>query len=111
MDFIIERNNTLTPVEQKWTEDPTLRDARHLMAFLEEHPRQVKQASIVCRCRISYATENDGWEMVALAMLLCDAQGAYRGPVGDVYVFMAFGPAKIQNRENAQPGAPADGSQ
>jgi hypothetical protein len=38
-------------VEVKWTEKPTLRDARHLLAFLAEHPRQAKQAFIVCRCR------------------------------------------------------------
>ena len=44
------------------------------------------------------ATEEDGWQMVALATLLCDAQGAYRGPAGEVYVFMTFGPPKIQKR-------------
>jgi hypothetical protein len=44
------------------------------------------------------ATENDAWEMAALATLLCNAQGAYRGPAGDVYVFMTFGPPKIQKR-------------
>ena len=51
VDFIIERDNTLTPVEVKWTEKPTMGDARHLLAFVEEHPRQAKQAFIVCRCR------------------------------------------------------------
>jgi hypothetical protein len=44
------------------------------------------------------ATENEAWEMVALATLLCEAQGAYRGPAGDTYVFMTFGPPKIQKR-------------
>jgi len=44
------------------------------------------------------ATENDAWEMAALATLLCNAQGAYRGPAGDVYVFMTFGAAKIQKK-------------
>ena len=30
---------------------PTMQDARHLLAFLEEHPKQAKQGFIVCRCR------------------------------------------------------------
>ena len=51
VDFIIERDNGLTPVEVKWTEKPTMHDARHLVAFLEEHPQQAKQGFIVCRCR------------------------------------------------------------
>jgi predicted AAA+ superfamily ATPase len=51
VDFIIERDNSLTPVEVKWTEKPAMQDARHLMAFLEEHPRQAKQGFIVSRCR------------------------------------------------------------
>jgi hypothetical protein len=44
------------------------------------------------------ATENEAWEMVALATLLCNAQGAYRGPAGEVGVFMTFGAPKIQKR-------------
>ncbi len=52
------------------------------------------------------ATENEAWEMVALATLVCQAQGAYRGPAGDVYVFMTFGAPKIEKRQNAEPGHP-----
>ncbi|HEY6226111.1 MAG TPA: hypothetical protein VI282_03205 [Verrucomicrobiae bacterium] len=44
------------------------------------------------------ATEQDAWEMVALATFLCNAQGAYRGPAGDVYVFMTFAASTIQKR-------------
>jgi predicted AAA+ superfamily ATPase len=51
VDFIIERGNSLTPVEVKWSERPTMQDGRHLLAFLEEHPKQAKQGFIVCRCR------------------------------------------------------------
>ncbi|MBI4564611.1 MAG: DUF4143 domain-containing protein [Planctomycetes bacterium] len=51
VDFIIERENALTPVEVKWTERPTLQDARHLIAFLDEHPKSAKQGFIICRCR------------------------------------------------------------
>jgi hypothetical protein len=40
-------------------------------------------------------TEDDAWAMAALAVKLCDAQGAYRGPAGPSYVFMTFGEVKI----------------
>jgi hypothetical protein len=42
--------------------------------------------------------------MAALATLLCDAQGAYRGPAGDVYVFMTFGTPRIEKKMQGQPG-------
>lgn len=51
VDFIIERPDGLTPVEAKWTEHPTLQDARHLLGFLAEHPTRAKQGFIICRCR------------------------------------------------------------
>ena len=35
----------------RWTEKPVLSDARHLLAFLEEHPREARQGFIICRCR------------------------------------------------------------
>jgi predicted AAA+ superfamily ATPase len=50
VDFILERGNTLTPIEVKWTENPTRHDARHLLGFLAEHPRQARHGFIVCRC-------------------------------------------------------------
>ncbi len=50
VDFIIERGGTLTPIEVKWSEKPAVQDARHLLTFMEEHPRLAKQAYIVCRC-------------------------------------------------------------
>jgi hypothetical protein len=36
-------------------------------------------------------TEESCWELVALAFLLCKANGAYRGPAGVGRVFMTFG--------------------
>ena len=51
VDFIIEHESALTPVEVKWTENPTIQDARHLLSFLEEHTKEAKQGFIVCRCR------------------------------------------------------------
>ena len=41
-------------------------------------------------------SEQDARDMVAVATLVCEAQGAYRGPAGDVYVFMTFGAPRIQ---------------
>ncbi|MGH7536800.1 MAG: DUF4143 domain-containing protein, partial [Gemmatimonadales bacterium] len=50
VDFIVERGGTLTPIEVKWTENPAASDARHLLTFLGEHPRQARQGYIICRC-------------------------------------------------------------
>jgi len=50
IDFILEHNSKLTPVEVKWTEKPSESDARHLRTFLKEHPKQADQAYIICRC-------------------------------------------------------------
>lgn len=50
VDFIVEHKGQATPFEVKWTERPTLTDARHLIAFLKEHPRQAKRGYVVCRC-------------------------------------------------------------
>ena len=51
IDFIIEREGKLTPLELKWTDNPSLTDARHLLAFLGEHPKQAKRGYLVCRCQ------------------------------------------------------------
>lgn len=50
VDFIVERDRTLIPVEVKWTERPSLSDARHLLAFMAEHPAAAPRGWIVCRC-------------------------------------------------------------
>jgi hypothetical protein len=50
VDFIIERAGALTPIEVKWSERPTLQDARHLLTFLQEHPKQAPHGYVVCRC-------------------------------------------------------------
>ena len=53
-------------------------------------------------------TEDDAWAMVALAVRLCDAQGAYRGPAGPSYVFMTFGEVKIIKPEDGGERAALD---
>jgi hypothetical protein len=44
-------------------------------------------------------TEAQAWEFTALACKLSDAQGAYRGPMGQTLVFMTFG--EVQLSKNA----------
>lgn len=44
------------------------------------------------------ATEDEAWKIAALACLIGDAQGVYRGPAGDISVFIAFGAPKIQKK-------------
>lgn len=36
-------------------------------------------------------TEEEAWQMAALACNLCEAQGVYRGPAGTAFVFITFG--------------------
>jgi predicted AAA+ superfamily ATPase len=50
VDFIVARGGRLVPIEVKWSEHPTARDARHLRAFLDEHPGKAGRGYIVCRC-------------------------------------------------------------
>ena len=45
------------------------------------------------------AAETDAWDMAAVACLLLDAQGAYRGPTGSTYVFMTFGEVRLSQSE------------
>ena len=48
VDLIIKADHELLPIEIKWTENPSTKDARHLQLFLEEYP-EAKQAVIICR--------------------------------------------------------------
>jgi predicted AAA+ superfamily ATPase len=50
IDFIIERGNSVTPIEVKWTESPSRDDARHLIAFLDEQGPRARHGYVVCRC-------------------------------------------------------------
>lgn len=50
IDFIIERGGQLTPIEVKWTEQPTLSDARHVLSFLQEQGGKAPHGYIICRC-------------------------------------------------------------
>ena len=48
VDWIVDVNGAYTPVEVKWTENPTPGDARHLEIFLSEYP-SAKAGYLVCR--------------------------------------------------------------
>ncbi len=50
VDFVVERGGKLTPVEVKWTENPSTSDARHLRSFLAEERKEAIHGYIVCRC-------------------------------------------------------------
>jgi predicted AAA+ superfamily ATPase len=50
VDFIIGHGGNLTPIEVKWTEHPTLGDARHLLTFLQERKPEAKHGYVICRC-------------------------------------------------------------
>jgi uncharacterized protein len=52
VDFIVEQGSSLLPIEVKWTEHPSLQDARHLMTFLKEHHKNAERAYIICRCAL-----------------------------------------------------------
>ena len=51
VDFLVEHAQKLIPIEVKWTDRPTLSDARHLQSFLLEHPKSAVTGIIVCRCK------------------------------------------------------------
>ncbi|MCA8997838.1 MAG: hypothetical protein KDA80_12660 [Planctomycetaceae bacterium] len=68
---------------------------------LKEHSNIVRQwgedngAGLLTNDEI-YAEESDAWDFVAIAVKLCDAQCAYRGPVNDrTAIFMTFGSPQI----------------
>ena len=46
---MIERRGSYTPVEVKYTEHPTPKDARHVLAFLADHPKKARHGYVVCR--------------------------------------------------------------
>lgn len=44
-------------------------------------------------------TDEDGWDMTAIACKLCDAQGGYRGAMGQSHIFMTFGRVTLSSGE------------
>jgi predicted AAA+ superfamily ATPase len=48
VDWILSYEDKIFPVEVKWTDKPTIQDARHLKTFLSDY--NVETGYIVCRC-------------------------------------------------------------
>lgn len=48
VDWLLIRGGELLPIEVRWTDNPSVRDAKHLKLFLREHPSSTK-AYVVCR--------------------------------------------------------------
>jgi len=49
VDFIFETPEEDIPIEVKWTDAPTIRDARHIETFMKLYPDRVSKGYVVCR--------------------------------------------------------------
>jgi predicted AAA+ superfamily ATPase len=49
IDFVVERRGRYIPIEVKYTEHPTARDARHVLDFLAEHAGRAPHGYLICR--------------------------------------------------------------
>jgi hypothetical protein len=63
--------------------------AKKVLAYGQEHGF-TKLTTRKLQC-----SEQECWELAALAYLLCGANGAYRGPSGTARVFMTFGELRL----------------
>jgi len=48
VDWIFSKDNQLIPIETKWTDNPSLYDARHLQVFCNE-TKEAQNAYVICR--------------------------------------------------------------
>ena len=65
--------------------EPLTADARNVQSLGQEKGYEVLTTpKLTC-------SEEQCWELTALACMMAGAQGAYRGPAGSVRVFMTFG--------------------
>lgn len=48
IDWILSYEDKIFPIEVKWTDKPSIQDARHLKTFLNDY--NLKTGYIVCRC-------------------------------------------------------------
>ncbi len=49
VDFVWQSPREDIPIEVKWTQNPSSKDARHLEMFLDEYPDRCEKGYIVCR--------------------------------------------------------------
>ena len=50
VDAIVETPDEAIPVEVKWTESPSPRDAQHVETFIRLHSTMSRRGYVVCRC-------------------------------------------------------------
>lgn len=68
------------------------RDAEAVLEFARRNGIDFLQdRKVVC-------SDGAAWDLAALATLICDRQGAYRGPSGTTAAFMTFGEVSITRR-------------
>jgi predicted AAA+ superfamily ATPase len=48
VDWVLTNSNKIVPIEVKWTNRPSIKDARHLKTFLSDY--KLKTGYIICRC-------------------------------------------------------------
>jgi uncharacterized protein len=48
VDWVIDKDNQYIPVEVKWTQNPSSRDARHVSTFIEEYSNS-SRGYVICR--------------------------------------------------------------
>jgi predicted AAA+ superfamily ATPase len=48
VDWVVDEENCYTPIEVKWTESPSLKDAKYLQVFLSEYPNAGK-GYLICQ--------------------------------------------------------------
>lgn len=70
-------------------EEPLTEHARRVRAYGQE-----KGYDILTTPKLT-CPEQQCWELTALACMLSEAQGAYRGPAGSTNVFMTFDSVKL----------------
>ncbi|NGX52266.1 MAG: hypothetical protein KR126chlam5_00562 [Candidatus Anoxychlamydiales bacterium] len=58
VDWVLRRNDELLPIEVKWTDTPSRRDAKHLELFLNEYPKANK-GYIVCQVSHNQVLSNN----------------------------------------------------
>ncbi len=65
VDWVLQSDGRLTPIEVKWSTAPSLRDTRHLEVFLREYPA-AKRGYIICqtprRFKLSASFEAIPWQ-------------------------------------------------
>ncbi len=70
-------------------EPPLAQHAKKVLAFGR------KNAFSALTTRKLFCTEQNAWDLAALACMLNEAQGAYRGPAGTTLIFFTFGEVQL----------------